>query len=177
MPNLNEIGDRFIQALNEIRVTRPLETELLAREALALVRLRIQKQGGDENGADFGQYSDAVVPRWYFDKLMTSGSKKILERKGWFVSYKDAREARGFQTDTYDYTFTGRFFNELRATISGNDLSSTTAEIVGSDRSQNILDWQSEKIDKSILLLSVEELRIINDAYFERIDDIINKYL
>ena len=111
MPKLSDIGNNFIQALNEIRVTRPIETEMLAREALALVRLRIQRQGGDENGSAFGQYSDAVVPRWYFDKLMTSGSKKVLERKGWFVSYKDARDARGFQTDTYDYTFTGQFFN------------------------------------------------------------------
>ena len=54
---------------------------------------------------------------------------------------------------------------------------STTAVIRGSQRSEDILQWQSEKIDKSILLLSVEELQIINDAYFERIDDIINKYL
>ncbi len=177
MPKLSDIGNNFIQALNEIRVTRPIETEMLAREALALVRLRIQRQGGDENGSAFGQYSDAVVPRWYFDKLMTSGSKKVLERKGWFVSYKDARDARGFQTDTYDYTFTGQFFNELKATILGNSLSSTTAIIRGSERSQNILDWQSDKIDKSILLLSVEELRIVNDAYFERIDDILNKYI
>ncbi len=177
MPNLNEIGDNFIKALNEIRVTRPIETELLGREALSLVRLRIQNDRVDENGNIFGTYSDAVVPRKFYKKLLTSGAEKILKRKGWFVSYKDVREARGFQTESYDYTFTGRFFRELRAVIIGNNLSSTTVEIVGTPRSQLILDSQSEKLGKSILLLSVDELQKINDAYFERIDDIINKYL
>lgn len=177
MPNLSEIGDRFIQALNEIRATRPVETKILGIEALALVRLRIQNRRVDENGNIFGTYSNAVVPQWYFNQLNTKASKRILSRKGWFVSYKDLRDARGFQTDSYDYTFTGRFFAELNAAIRSNDLSSTTVEIVGSQRSQTILDGQSDKLGKSLLLLSVDELQTINNAYFERIDDIINKYL
>ena len=176
MPELKDIGTIFINALEEIRSTRPAETQILGIEALALVRLRIQNTRLDDEGNEFGQYSDAVVPRWYFNKLNTQASKKILERKGWFVSYKDLRDARGFQTESYDYTFTGRFFAELNAAIVEDSISSTTVEIRGSERSQLILDGQSDKLGKSLLLLSEEELQIINEAYFERIDDILNKY-
>lgn len=175
--DLTDLGFQFSQAVEEIRATRPQETLNLINEALVLIRLRIQNKYEDENGQIYGTYSDAVVPRWYFDKLLGSGAQKTLAKKGWFVSYSDAREAKGLETEAYNYTFSGRFFRELNAAIIANTVETTTAEIVASDYAQTILDAQSDRVDKSILLLSVDELRIINDAYFERAVNIIRKYI
>ena len=174
---LKDLGIQFSQAVAEIRATRPRETFNLINEAFEKIRLRIQNKYLDENGQKFGTYSNAVVPRWYFNKLLGSGAQKRLAKKGWFVSYSDAREAKGLETEAYNYTFTGRFFRELNAAIVANTVDTTTAEITASDYSQLILDAQSDRIGKSILLLSVKELQLINDAYFERAVNIIRKYI
>ena len=177
MANFEDLANNLRAAMNEIRSTRHQETLILGNQALSLVRLRIQNSKVDENGNIFGTYSQAVVPRSYFHSKITKKAQKRLKKKGWFVSYEDVREASGFDTDAYNFTFTGRFFRELNAQITSSNEDTTTVQIAGSDYAETILNGQSDRLGKSILLLSESEQQILNDANAERINNILNKYL
>ena len=71
--DLKDFEDNIGRIIDEINETREQELVLIASNTYALIRRRIQLEAQDSEGNKFGDYSEAVVPRW----MLTSMIKKL----------------------------------------------------------------------------------------------------
>jgi len=166
---------------NDLITERPNETLLIAKEALALIRRRIQTEGEDLNGVQLGHYSDVPLPPFYFDNksINASGAKAVeaAKKKGVGLSYKGFRRANNLPTDKVTLTFTGGMWREMDVQITENDQNKTTALIEPrTARSRQVALYNSERYG-NILGLSKDEIRILRIANLNRVKKSINKYL
>jgi len=127
----------FINKINTItRIlseTRANEALLFGREALALIRRRIQNTGRDANESQLGDYSTTPLPAFFYfgRSVNASGETKVraAAKKGNKLSYKDFRNANNRETDFVDLTFTGAMWREMDVNITTNTPKKSTATI------------------------------------------------
>lgn len=141
----------FIQKIQrvkeEMRRNRPAETLVIANDALALIKLRIQTSGESAAGSPYEGYTSIYA--------------------------KYGRRAKGYQDDYVDFTRTGNMFKSIRPEVIENTVDRTVVEIKARDReSQTKLNGQFRKRG-NILEPSESEIRMVNEANRDRID----KYL
>jgi hypothetical protein len=176
---------QFIKLLdslkNDLIAERPNETLLIAKEALALIRRRIQTEGEDLNGSQLGHYSDMPLPAFYFDNksINASGAKAVAaaKKKGVGLSYKDFRRANNLPTDKVTLTFSGAMWREMDVQLTENNPNKTTAVIEPrTARSRQVALYNSERYG-NILGLSKDEIKTLRIANLNRIKKSLNKYL
>jgi hypothetical protein len=178
---INEFIRRLNLIKNELVKTRPIETELIGREALALVRRRIQSTGKDYANADLGSYSTVQLPAFfYFGKSANNAGEnkiKAAAKKGQKVSYKELREFNNRETSFVDLTFTGAMWREMDVRTSQNSVEKSVATIEPrTARSKKVADYNSIRYG-NILRLSKDESRMLRIANFDRVVKVFRKYL
>lgn len=176
--SLLDLAARLRVIIDEIEATRSEQSFLVAKELVANVRSRVQNQKVDADGTSFGTYSTAVVPRWMLEKRAMSGGAKTRIRAGaWFQSYTDLREANNLKTDSIDFTFTGRLWQQTGVSDIQASRGITTVKIGGqTEYAKQILGFQEER-HGNILTPNEEELQRVREAHEERILNIINRFL
>lgn len=145
---------------------------LFSKELLSIIKLRLQQDRTDADGNSWGGYSQAVVPRWYYNKISTQSAKNALKKKGWFVSYEDAREANGLQTAAKDFTFSGAMLRQTVATLEEVYEGIATAVIKGSNpQAQDKLNYNSQREGRNIIEPSIDEVKKIEQLAINRINN------
>jgi hypothetical protein len=147
---------------------RPKEAELIGREALALIRRRIQNTGDDAQGKDLGNYSQTDVPAFFFfnRSVTAAGEAKVRKaaKQKQKISYADFREFNNRPTDFVNLTFTGAMWREMAAKVTSNTQTSTTVTITPTTpRSAKVLGFNITRYG-DILALSQNELAQLREA-------------
>ena len=110
-------------------------------------------------------------------KATTKGAKDKIRSGSWFQSYTDLREAQNLDTDSIDFTFTGRLWKEIGVSDIQGSRGITTVKIGGkTEYAKMLLGYQEPKHGNIVRPSEEEEERAI-EAHRERIINIINKYL
>ena len=164
--------------VEEINATREEESILIGDELRKQVRTRVQKQKVNADGSPFGQYSQALLPQWFFyDKSKTDTAEDKIRSGDWFISYADFREVNDLYSGDIDFTFTGDMWRNTGVTEVQNDGDSVVVFIGGqTTRASNILGWQEPRYG-NILEANEEEERFVEEAHRERIFNKIARYL
>ena len=169
---------RLKLAAEEINATRENESILVGKETTALIRNRVQTEKINADGQPFGQYSRALVPRWYFyGRSISGGAENKIKTGDWFQSYADFKEANNQDPNDINFTFTGDMWRNTGVNSVKSTAATTTVTIGGqTTRAQNIQEWQQPRYG-NILATNEQERQFIKEAHEERIIKIINKYL
>ncbi len=176
--DLIEFVQRLRLVANELQANREAESVQIGREAMALVRLRVQNDKENAQGTSFGGYSQAVVPKQFFygKSLSAAADRKVRSRTG-RMSYEEFREDNNLETDAKDFTFSGEMWRDTGVSEVNNTADTTTVIIGGtSERSRLLLGYNTER-DGDILELSESEIDFVVDAHRERVLKVINKNL
>lgn len=162
----------------ELESTREEESVRIANDMFSVTRLRIQQEREDSTGSKFGNYSVALVPRWYGEaKALSAGAKQRIRGGDYFQSYKDFREADGLQTEALDFTRTGQMFQQSGVTEIENTTNTTIVKIGGqTEYAKRILGYHNERFG-NILQPNEEEVQLVVDAQRERIEELISRFL
>jgi len=176
--SLKNFSNSIALIVQELNASRAEEAVIIASEAMALVRNRVQNERKDKDGSSFGQYSQALVPQWYFyGRSNSQGAEDKIKKGSWFQSYADLREANGLNSTDIDFTFTGEMFSNTGVTNVSEQGATVTVEVGGqTDTAAEKLSYQEPRYG-NILALSDSEKTLIFEAYQERLVNIINKYL
>jgi hypothetical protein len=163
--------ERLVDLIND---KREEQLVIIAQETYGLVRRRIQLDAEDDQGGKFGDYSEAVVPRWMLTrKTDNKGAISRIESGAWFQSYKDFRSALGVRTDAINFSLTGNTFKQSGITKVKSDGEKTEVSIGGqTDYAKAILAFQDERFG-NILRPSTKERNFVKQAYFKRIKNYI----
>lgn len=176
----------FLNFANKLRtlsqqLNNVLEAEsfVIGSELMALIRNRVQERKENADNVAFGQYSQALVPQYYFyDKALTKSAEQSLKAGDWFVSYATFREYNGLDPNDINFTFTGEFFKTTGVTNVFNNNNGEIVVILGgqNERSANILEWQEPRYG-NIIQASDSEVDFVVDAYTERVVRTINNII
>ena len=146
----DEFLEQWAALREELTNNRSREVLLVAKESLALIRLRVQSSGIDADGQSFGFYS---------------------------AQYEKERERRNLRTDFIDLTATGGMWRELEVTIEADEEEISTALVQGrTTRSIDLLEYNSDRYG-DLLRLSDDEEDKVTKAYFERKIELIQNFL
>ena len=151
---------------------------MIASNTYALIRRRIQLEAQDSEGNKFGDYSEAVVPRWMLtSKIKNAGAIKAINSGPWFQSYKDLRQAMGLRTDAINFSFNGNLFKQSGVTRVKSEGSKTEVDIGGkTEYAKSILAFQSGSYG-NLLTPSTKEKNMVKTAYYNRILNIFKDRL
>lgn len=176
--DLKQFIERLKLVANELQANRESESVQIGREAMALVRLRVQNEKEDAKGSSFGRYSQALVPKQFFyGKSLSAAADNKVRKRGGRMSYEEFREDNNLETDAKDYTFSGEMWRDTGVSSVTNTDSTTTVSIGGtSNRSKKLIGYHTER-DGDILELSESEIDFIVQANRERVLKVINKNL
>lgn len=176
--DLKQFVERLRLVANELQANREVESVQIGREAMALVRLRVQNDKEDADGNSFGGYSQAVVPKQFFyGKSLSAAAENKVRSRQHRMSYEEFREDNNLETDAKDYTFSGEMWRGTGVSDVQNTANTTTVSIGGtSERSKKLIGYHTER-DGNILALSEKEITFIVDAHRERVLKVINKNL
>jgi len=176
--DLTEFIQRLKLVANELQANREAESVQIGREAMALVRLRVQNDKENAQGASFGGYSTTKLPKYFFTgKSMSAAAEAKVKKRGAKMSYEEFREDNNLETDAKDFTFSGEMWRDTGVSEVNNTADTTTVIIGGtSERSRLLLGYNTER-DGDILELSESEIDFVVDAHRERVLKVINKNL
>ena len=162
----------------ELNARREDDSIQIADEIIKQVRNRVQEQKVDADGTAFGQYSQALLPQWYFyGKSNNDSAEAELKAGDWLVSYADFRELNNLDSGDINFTFSGDMWRNTGVVQVQNGAESTTVTIGGQDaRSQDILAWQEPRYG-NIIEANEEEIEFATEAHRERIFGTINRFL
>ncbi len=164
--------------VEELNAQREDNTIQIAGEVMKQVRTRVQDKKINADGSVFGQYSQALVPQWFFyGKSNTDTAEADLRAGPWFVSYAEFRELNNLDSGDINFTFSGDLWRNTGVVQVQNDADITTVTIGGQDtRSQDILAWQVPRYG-NIIEANEEEVEFAFEAHRERIFGTINRFL
>ena len=160
---LNEV----VQVLDD---TRQKEAEITATDITAVVRDRVQNDKVMADGSEFGQYSQAKVPYWFYkDKgRVSDAEQKILDRYGYFASYADFREVNNLQSEQIDLTFTGAMWSSAGVEDTEVEEGKATAIISFKGEEEKLKAGYHGERFGNILTPNQEEINAAFGGYQER---------
>lgn len=175
--NIKDFRSKILAIIQKLNDTRSEQAALIGREALALVRRRIQNEGKNADGARLDSYSTNPVPAFFFfgDSVTAAGEAKIRAsaKKGHGVSYKEFREYNNRRTDITDLTFTGSMWKEMDVFPLDSTAVKATVKIEPrTQRSKRVAAFNSDRYG-NILALSKLERDQLKEANFRRVAKII----
>ena len=173
-----DFATKLTLIVEELNAQREDNTILIADELIKQVRTRVLDKKVDADGSAFGQYSQALLPQWFFyGKSIVDGAEDELRAGPWFVSYAKFRELNNRDSGDINFYFTGDLWRNTGVVQVQNDADVTTVTIGGQDaRSQDILAWQEPRYG-NIIEASEEEREFAQEAHRERIFGTINRFL
>ena len=173
-----DFATKLTLIVEELNAQREDNTILIADEVMKQVRTRVLDKKVDADGSAFGQYSQALLPQWFFyGKSIVDGAEDELRAGPWFVSYAKFRELNNRDSGDINFYFTGDLWRNTGVVQVQNDADVTTVTIGGQDaRSQDILAWQEPRYG-NIIEASEEEREFAQEAHRERIFGTINRFL
>lgn len=170
----------YVQSLRNLRQdlieSRPQEALRMANDTYALAKRRIINGGEKADGSRFGRYSEAVVPYWYYRGKETNRDnaaavRDLLDRFGYFASYKDWRQVNNLPTDKINLSFTNSMWKNTRGFVVETGEDYVIISIHASNRKdQDKLNYLSGRFG-NLLALNEEEqeyLRKANEARFRK---------
>lgn len=180
MASPSAFADILREVVKALDDTRETEAQTVAKDALALVRDRVQNDKLKADGSSFGTYSGAVVPYWFYSNKpsnISGATQKALDKYGYFVSYADWRETNNLQNDQIDLTFTGEMWQSAYVTLGETSEGIATATIQF-EQGENALKagYHSERFG-NILALSEDETEVLILSYKERRFEFLNALL
>ena len=173
-----DFATKLTLIVEELNAQREDDSIQIADEVIKQVRNRVQDKKVDADGSAFGQYSQALVPQWFFyGKSNTDTAEADLKAGPWFVSYAEFRELNNLDSGDINFTFSGDLWRNTGVVQVQNNADVTTVTIGGQDaRSQDILAWQEPRYG-NIIEASEEEREFAQEAHRERIFGTINRFL
>ena len=162
--------------VDEMNASREDESIIIANDVMAQVRNRVQERKVNADGTAFGQYSQALVPQWFFyGKSNTDTAEQELKAGNWFVSYADFRDLNNLPSDDINFTFSGDLFRTTGIVKVENEADTTTVVLGGqTTRSEQILEWQEPRYG-NIIEPSEQEQEFAFNAHRKRIENLINR--
>ena len=162
----------------ELNARREDDTIQIASEIMKQVRTRVSDKKINADGSAFGQYSQALLPQWYFyGKSIVDGAEDEIRAGDWFISYAEFRELNNRDSGDTNFSFTGDMWKSTGVVQVQNAEGTTTVTLGGQDaRSQDILAWQEPRYG-NIIEANEEEIEFAQEAHRERIFGTINRFL
>ena len=165
-------------AINALEGTLEESSVIATNDSIVLLRNRILNEKQDSNNQPFGDYSSAVVPRWYFrGKSLSAGAEQRVKDGDWFQSYKDFREANNLPTDRKNYSFSGAMLRDIGILTIDNDQSIIVVTYGGrTERSAQLLEFNSERDGINLLAISQDERDLIVKTQQDRLEQILTSF-
>lgn len=121
------LADRARRAKQQLLLAAPRLVLTYAADGLALVRLRIQR-----DGLPGRTYSDNPLPGFWLNPTNAAGRAYVKREKQ--PTYRGLRDAQGMEAGAVNLTYTGGMWRSLLPAPAGLAGSIATARIVASDR-------------------------------------------
>jgi len=172
--SIAEFVARLGNVIKDIESDREANATKIVLDSLALVKRRVINTGKDETGKEFGKYSTALVPFWYYYGKETNRNNKtavaeLYRRKGYLASYKDWREVNNLPTAFINFSFTNKMWNSLTPVIVVTRESRTVIGVEASSaKEQDKLNFQNARFG-DILALNKQERELVTLANNARI--------
>lgn len=147
----------------------------MVNDTMALLKRRIINDRVDDEGQAFGQYSEAVVPVWFFgyqDTKRDSATvvEELIDRKGYWASYQDWREVNNLTGTDLNFSFTGEMWKSLVPVVVKDQEGELTIGIVADDASSDkkigVSIWRFPKL----LDLNAKEEKILTTLNQNRLE-------
>lgn len=132
---IEEYISRLRATVIDLRNSREVESIVIAKDVLAMVKSRVINKGQDENNQKIGDYSLAVVPVYFYknkEKRVGDAVEKLRKKYGNFASYKDWREVNNLGVEFKNYSFTGHMWASVYPIVVEKDAGSVTIAITAS---------------------------------------------
>lgn len=172
MTSLVQTRNNIRKVIKDLEQTRENEYQLIVLDALALLKRRVINTGKDSEGKSFSDYSEAVVPFWYFagkDGVSSNDVKRLKDKSGYFASYRDLREVKGRPTKFKNFSFTNKMWNSLEtAALSHNNGVVVIGFKASSDR-EDVVNIHHEQ--EGLLRFSDDEIKLVRSLSKKRIMD------
>ena len=173
MDELIALLDQFEGIAQELASSALVE----ASNTVALIKNRVLNQRQDAQSASTGQYSKALVPKFYlYNKSTSQGAeRRIRASKNPFLSYSDLREANNLQTQAKDYSFSGRMWAEVGVVSQSVTDSSIEVTIGGqTPYSSRLLKFHEERDGINLLAVSQSESAMLASAVNARWNNLLS---
>ena len=175
--NTKQFANAVGRIIKRLEQTRQTETELIAGDALALIKNRVQNEGKDFKEQKFKSYSTTQVPAyWYAARSLNQNAKNKLKKRK-TASYKEFRRFNGLPVNYTNLTVTGGMWRATGADVRSSDALRTVAEIAGTNpRAVRLLGFNSIRYG-NVLRISQREREILEEANKQRVLKIIRSQL
>lgn len=175
MAGLRDLSKKMRALITLIDNERERDLLLIAKDTKALVANRVQNSGLDSDEKPLPSYSTSGVPAYLlFNAEKPNGAKigadykKLDDKYGPLVSYRDRREHYGLPTSKTTLTYTGEMWHGIDVWTASKTADTVTVHIGGTtEESINRLQWNTSRYG-DFLQPSAEEEGIIQAAAFER---------
>lgn len=163
---------RAAQAKAALRQAAARIVRLQAQTGLALVTLRIQRDGLPGKA-----YSTNPVPTWWFANKVLNSSGRAYVKKNRLGTWGGFRAAQGLPSDRVTVTYTGRMFRSLTPTEGVATGTVFTSQVVASNaESAKVLGYNIEHYGDFLQPLPSEQAQVALVGKIE-LDKIVNQYL
>jgi len=172
--SIKEFVERLGNAITEIENDREANAVKIVLDSLALVKRRVINSGKDHQGKQFGQYSKAVVPFFFYYGKETNRNNKtavqeLYEKNGFFASYYDWRVVNNLQVDFINFSFTNRMWSSLTPVVTVKNKNKTVIGVQAKTAKEEAkLQFQNARFG-DILELGVNERNMVKVANDNRI--------
>lgn len=175
--NVEQFTRAIGRVIRRLEQTRQTETELIAGDALALIKNRVQNEGKDFKEQKLTSYSTTQVPAYWFAARSLNQAAKAKLKKRKTASYKDFRRFNGLPVNYTNLTVTGGMWRATGAEVRSSDALRTVAEISGTNpRAVKLLGFNSIRYG-NVLRISQREREILQEANKQRVLKIIRQQL
>ncbi|MCC3159682.1 hypothetical protein LJ737_20745 [Hymenobacter sp. 15J16-1T3B] len=164
---------RLQQAQAALLANGPRIAEIYGAGVLALVRLRIQRDGL------IGRvYSSREVPRFFFYNKALNAAGRSYAKKGGKGTWAAFRAAQGLPADAVYLTYTGGMFRALLVRADGTAQAGVfEASLLAADQeSANKVKWNTARFGNFLRPLPSEE-RLAAQSAADEVNRILNQYL
>lgn len=173
---LSEWTDRLNKAIEILEKEREENCLKMVNDTMALLKRRIINDRVDHTGKAFGEYSEAVVPYWFYKGKESKGdaaarAEQMRKSKGYWASYQDWREVNNLTGTEINFSFTGEMWKSLVPVTVRDDQDNITIGIIADDPgSDKKIGYQIARFPQMLDLNDMEE-KILTDANTRRIEN------
>lgn len=168
------------KAIDLIEKDRENECLRIVSDTMALLKRRIINDRVDDAGASFGQYSDAVVPFWFYKSKESRGdaaarADELYKRQGYWASYQDWREVNNLTGDDINFSFTGEMWKSMVPVVVRDEGGDLIIGIIADDEgSDEKIGYHIRRFPNLLDLNELEE-KLLTESNQRRIENIFKK--
>lgn len=169
---METLASRTAQAKAALRLAAPRIVRLQAQTGLALVTLRIQR-----DGLPGKSYSSNLVPTYWFAKKAINSGGPAYVKKNKLGTWGGFRAAQGLPSDRVTLTYTGAMFRSLTPTEGVAVGTVFTAQVVASNaESAQVLGYNQARYGDFLQPSAAEAAQVAQVGKVE-LDKVVNLYL